>query len=188
MTCSGSDAGLGSWSRRRLATAAEGGRACCARASKGWGRGQALLRWLREKTQREINRSPVLRCPNVREQLCRPSSIPGRPTTDVSSGRIQRSVGSWNFRSGTLATQKKPNLPKQQNQIFSAPIYHLSNSVRLTFYSHPVPIAGAGGYCWSGVREKHCWLLLEWCERNTLLADTGEQLFSFPMRPLQFFF
>ena len=146
LTCSGSDAGLGSSSRRRLATAAEGGRACCARASKGWGRGQALLRWLREKTQREINRSPVLRCPNVREQLCRPSLIPGRPTTDVSSGRIQRSVGSWNFRSGTLATQKKPNLPKLQNQIFSAPIYHLSNSVRLTSYSHPVRIGGAGGY------------------------------------------
>jgi len=39
-----------------------------------------------------------------------------------------------------------------------------------------VRCAGVGGCCWSGVREKHCWLargwrlLLEWCERKTLLA------------------
>ena len=43
-------------------------------------------------------------------------------------------------------------------------------------YIGPVRCAGAGGCCWSGVREKHCWLagggrlLLEWCERKTLLA------------------
>jgi len=41
---------------------------------------------------------------------------------------------------------------------------------------HCVLCAGAGGCCWSGVREKHYWLvggwrlLLEWCERKTLLA------------------
>ena len=40
----------------------------------------------------------------------------------------------------------------------------------------PVRCAGAGGCCWSGVREKHYWLaggwrlLLEWCERKILLA------------------
>jgi len=43
-------------------------------------------------------------------------------------------------------------------------------------HTGPVRCAGAGGCCWSGVREKHCWLaggwrlLLEWCERKTLLA------------------
>jgi len=26
---------------------------------------------------------------------------------------------------------------------------------------HPVRCAGAGGCCWSGVRGKHCWLVLE---------------------------
>jgi len=36
-------------------------------------------------------------------------------------------------------------------------------------------LAGARGSYWSGVREKHCWLvsvglLLEWCERKILLA------------------
>jgi len=42
-------------------------------------------------------------------------------------------------------------------------------------------LAGAGGCCWSGVREKHCWLvggwglLLEWCERKTLLAGAGAE-------------
>ena len=39
--------------------------------------------------------------------------------------------------------------------------------------------AGAGGYCWSGVRKKYCWLaggwrrLLKWRERKTLLAAAG---------------
>jgi len=46
----------------------------------------------------------------------------------------------------------------------------------ITEYIYPVRFAGAGGCCWSGVREKYCWLtggwrlLLEWCERKTLLA------------------
>jgi len=43
-------------------------------------------------------------------------------------------------------------------------------------YTGLVRCAGAGGCCWSGVREKHYWLaggwrlLLEWCERKILLA------------------
>ena len=43
-------------------------------------------------------------------------------------------------------------------------------------HKHHVRCAGAGGCCWSGVREKYCWLvggwrlLLEWCERKTLLV------------------
>ena len=47
------------------------------------------------------------------------------------------------------------------------------------FINHVVRCAGAGGCCWSGVREKHCWLaggwrlLLEWCERKILLAGAG---------------
>jgi len=42
---------------------------------------------------------------------------------------------------------------------------------------HPVRCAGAGGWCWSGVRGKYCWLaggwmlVLEWCERKIMLAD-----------------
>ena len=42
-----------------------------------------------------------------------------------------------------------------------------------------VRCAGAGDCCWNGVRGKHCWLaggwrlLLEWCERKTLLAGAG---------------
>ena len=46
---------------------------------------------------------------------------------------------------------------------------------------HPVRCVGAGDCCWSGVREKHCWLaggwrlLLEWCERKTLLAGAGAE-------------
>jgi len=48
-------------------------------------------------------------------------------------------------------------------------------------YNHPVRCAGAGGCCWSSVREKHCWLsggwrlLLEWCERKILLAGAGAE-------------
>jgi len=40
-----------------------------------------------------------------------------------------------------------------------------------------VLVLKAAAACWSGVREKHCWLaggwrlLLEWCERKTLLAS-----------------
>ena len=39
---------------------------------------------------------------------------------------------------------------------------------------HRVRQAGAGGWSWSGVREKHCYLAggwrleLEWCERELL--------------------
>ena len=42
--------------------------------------------------------------------------------------------------------------------------------------NHSVRWAGAGGWCWSGVREKHCWLaggwrlVLERCEKKTLLS------------------
>ena len=48
-----------------------------------------------------------------------------------------------------------------------------SRGVRDAF-SHPVRQAGAEGWSWSGVREKHCylaggWMLeLEWCERELL--------------------
>jgi len=40
--------------------------------------------------------------------------------------------------------------------------------------THCVRQAGAGGWSWSGVREKHCYLTggwrleLEWCERKIL--------------------
>ena len=43
-------------------------------------------------------------------------------------------------------------------------------------YKHCVRQAGAGGWSWSGVREKYCWagwswrLELEWCERKVLLG------------------
>jgi len=42
-------------------------------------------------------------------------------------------------------------------------------------------LVGAVGCCWSGVKEKHCWLaggwrlLLEWCERKTLLTGAGAE-------------
>jgi len=42
--------------------------------------------------------------------------------------------------------------------------------------NHCVRQAGAGGWSWSGVREKYCWagwnwrLELEWCERKVLLG------------------
>jgi len=41
---------------------------------------------------------------------------------------------------------------------------------------HCVRQAGAGGWSWSGVREKYCWagwswrLELEWCERKVLFG------------------
>ena len=50
----------------------------------------------------------------------------------------------------------------------------------------PVRCAGAGGCCWSGVREKHCWLaggwrlLLEWCERKILLVGAGAKQNKYP--------
>jgi len=46
---------------------------------------------------------------------------------------------------------------------------------------HSVRCAGAGGWCWSGVREKYCglaggWrLVLELCERKILLAGWRNQ-------------
>ncbi|XP_039823375.1 uncharacterized protein LOC120685486 [Panicum virgatum] len=49
------------------------------------------------------------------------------------------------------------------------------------FLPAPVRCAGTGGCCWSGVREKYCWLvggwrlLLEWCERKTMLAGAGAE-------------
>ena len=51
-------------------------------------------------------------------------------------------------------------------------------------YTGLVRCAGAGGCCWSGVREKHCWLvggwrlLMEWCERKTLLDGAGAKQHS----------
>ena len=48
-------------------------------------------------------------------------------------------------------------------------------------FNHFVRCAGAGGWCWSGVREKYCWLaggwrlVLELCERKILLADWRNQ-------------
>jgi len=57
--------------------------------------------------------------------------------------------------------------------------------------NHPVRCAGAGSWCWSGVRGKYCWLaggwmlVLEWCERKILLdwlekqpSEQGELVFK----------
>jgi len=46
---------------------------------------------------------------------------------------------------------------------------------------HSVRCTGAGGWCWSGVREKYCWLaggwrlVLELCKRKILLAGWRNQ-------------
>ena len=48
--------------------------------------------------------------------------------------------------------------------------------------NHSVRCAGAGGWCWSGVREKYCWLAGDWrlvlklCERKILLAGWRNQI------------
>ena len=52
-------------------------------------------------------------------------------------------------------------------------------TVVLYLLNHRVRQAGAGGWSWSGVREKHCYLtgvwrlVLEQCERNTVGLEAG---------------
>jgi len=55
-------------------------------------------------------------------------------------------------------------------------LYPVAHFWTFWFDKHYVRWAGAGGWCWSRVREKYCWLaggwrlVLERCERKTLLS------------------
>ena len=76
----------------------------------------------------------------------------------------------------STATSKIPSVQRYSAERKGDEFRH-GRSFYLMFQSiHHVRCAGAGGCCWSGVREKHYWLaggwrrLLEWCERKTLLV------------------
>ena len=53
---------------------------------------------------------------------------------------------------------------------------HVPSAGSLSNYIHSVRWTGTGGWCWSGVKEKYCWLaggwrlVLERCEKKTLLS------------------
>ena len=59
--------------------------------------------------------------------------------------------------------------------------------------NHSVRCAGAGGWCWSGVRERYCWLaggwrlVLERCERKILLAGWRSQTANRVKKSITFF-